>query len=322
MHSFKEISSLFAQYLEAGDPFPKAPNNLYDPCRYLLQAGGKRIRPAVCLMANELFGPIAADAYHVAMAVELFHNFTLIHDDIMDRAPLRRGMPTVHMKYGATAAILSGDVMNIFAYRYLDRLTPEKMPSILKIFNRTAIQVCEGQQWDMDFEKKNEVTIHEYLKMIELKTAVLLACSLQSGALLAGAEEEDQQYLYEFGLALGLAFQLQDDYLDTFGAEALIGKQPGGDIIANKKTILLINCQEVVGINDRLVLEQQLQGSAENKVKVITDMYLNNGVDKYCQNLVNQYSVKSFDYLDKVKAPAVRKQPLKDLAMLLLNRDK
>lgn len=321
MHHFKEVSALFSDYLQAHDPFPQAPDDLYAPCRYLLYAGGKRVRPALCLMANEMFGDIRADAYHVAMAVELFHNFTLIHDDIMDKAPLRRGMPTVHIRYGTTAAILSGDVMNIFAYRCLDHVSSAYLPVVLQLFNRTAIEVCEGQQWDMNYEKKDQVTIDEYLKMIELKTAVLLACSLQTGALLADAPIEDQLHLYEFGRCLGLAFQLQDDYLDTFGAASAIGKQPGGDILANKKTALLIKCQEIANDNESDLLRRHLTGNAPDKVEVITNMYLKNGVDSFCKELINQYSMQSYDHLEKVQVPAVQKQALKDLAGYLLDRN-
>jgi len=321
MHSFKEVSTLFTAHIDAHDIFPKIPENLYEPCRYLLKAGGKRVRPALCLMANELFGDIKQDAYHVAMAVELFHNFTLIHDDIMDQSPLRRGMPTVHVKFGTTAAILSGDVMNIFAFRCLDSVSATHLPAVLQLFNQTAIAVCEGQQWDMDFEQKEEVGMKDYLNMIELKTAVLLACSLQSGALLGGAGSQDQQHLYEFGRCLGLAFQLQDDYLDTFGDEAVIGKTPGGDIRANKKTALFIKCREQLNQEQLSQFNDLLKEEGDHKVAAVKTWYQQQGVDQYCSELISQYSLKSFDHLDKVSVAEDKKQALKDLAIYLLHRN-
>ena len=206
--------------------------------------GGKRIRPILCLMGNELFDTINPDAYTVATAIELFHNFTLIHDDIMDKAPLRRGMQTVHEKYGEPTALLSGDVMLVVAYDYLNKIKSNHIHKIIQLFNKTAKQVCEGQQLDMDFEKQETVHLSDYLKMIELKTSVLLAASLQLGAILGGAQEGNQRHLYEFGKNLGMAFQVQDDYLDAFGDPEKFGKQVGGDIMSNKKTFLMIHAME------------------------------------------------------------------------------
>lgn len=321
MRTFQEISLLFEQYLKASLPFPGNQENLYEPCRYLLDAGGKRIRPALCLMAGELFGGINEDSYHAAMAVELFHNFTLIHDDIMDKAPLRRGKPTVHAKYGLTTGILSGDVMGIFSYHCLGKVNMEYLPKVFGIFNKTAIEVCEGQQWDMDFEVKEEVAIEEYLKMIELKTSVLLAASLQIGAIVAGASDEDAWHLYEFGKNMGIAFQLQDDYLDTFGTEEKIGKKPGGDIRANKKTFLMLKMRELAGSNESMTMvEDLLRGDEEERVEGIRRLYVDLGIDSHSKYIINQYSEESFKHLDKINLPEEKKGPLRNLASWLLNR--
>jgi len=320
MHTFQEISRLFEQHLSASLPFPSEQENLYEPCRYLLHAGGKRIRPSLCLMAGELFGDIAEDHFHAAMAIELFHNFTLIHDDIMDKAPLRRGKPTVHAKYGLTTGILSGDVMGIFAYHCLGRIRPRYLPEVLSLFNRTAIEVCEGQQWDMDFEQKKEVGIDEYLKMIELKTSVLLAASLWIGAVIAGASAEDAGHLYEFGKNMGIAFQLQDDYLDTFGSEEQTGKKPGGDIRANKKTFLMLKTQELAGSGERTILEGLMAAGDEEKVAGIRRIYQELNVDNINKDIISQYSEVSFSHLDKIDLPEERKQPLRELASWLLHR--
>lgn len=322
MQTFQEISLLFEQYLKTSLPFPESTQgNLYDPCRYLLDAGGKRIRPALCLMAAGLFGEMNEDAYHAAMAVELFHNFTLIHDDIMDKAPLRRGKPTVHARYGLTAGILSGDVMGIFSYHCLSRIRPEYLKQVFTVFNKTAIEVCEGQQWDMDFEERDSVTIEEYLKMIELKTSVLLAASLQIGAIVAGASDEDALHLYEFGKNMGIAFQLQDDYLDTFGTEEKIGKKPGGDIRANKKTFLMLKMKEVAGNDDTVTLvDELLQAPEEERVEGVRKLYLDLQIDAFSRDIINHYSDHSFGRLDKISLPEAQKQPLRDLASWLLNR--
>lgn len=301
-------------------PFPENQESLYEPCRYLLEAGGKRIRPALCLMAAEMFNGINQDAYNAAMAVELFHNFTLIHDDIMDKAPLRRGKLAVHEKYGLTTGILSGDVMGIFSYHCLGKVDPVYLPRVFTIFNKIAIEVCEGQQWDMDFEIKDEVTIDEYLKMIELKTSVLLAGSLKMGAILSGASEEDAHHLYEFGKNLGIAFQLQDDYLDTFGSEEKIGKKPGGDIRANKKTFLMLKSRELANEGALMNIDELIQKEEDEKVEGIRKIYLDLNIDKHSKDIINQFSEQSFDHLEKINLPEEKKLPLKQLALWLLNR--
>lgn len=321
MKTFQEISALFEQYLKASLPFPDDRENLYEPCRYLLEAGGKRIRPALCLLAGDLFDNINDDSYHAGMAVELFHNFTLIHDDIMDKAPLRRGKPTIHAKYGLTTGILSGDIMGIFAYQCLSKVKERHLKEVFTIFNKTAIEVCEGQQMDMDFETQEQVTIAEYLQMIEFKTSVLLAASLQIGAIVAGAAPQDAWHLYEFGKNMGIAFQLQDDYLDTFGTEELIGKKPGGDIRSNKKTFLMLKLKELVENNGEVsVIESALTKNDEEKFEEVRQLYTSLNVDGYSREIINQYSDYSFEHLDKVAIAEEKKQPLRELASWLLNR--
>ena len=238
MYSFKELVVQFSEQF-ASAHFDKEPATLYDPCNYFLTIGGKRIRPILCLMGNELFNEIDKDAYHLATAIELFHNFTLIHDDIMDAAALRRGMETIHTKYNNSTAILAGDVMMIKSYEYINKMNGPYLQKILRIFNTTAKEVCEGQQLDMDFEQKEWVSLDQYIHMITLKTSVLLAASLEMGAIIGGASEGNCKHLYEFGKNLGIAFQIQDDYLDAFGDPEKFGKEVGGDIRQNKKTFLL-----------------------------------------------------------------------------------
>jgi geranylgeranyl diphosphate synthase, type II len=247
MHQFEALQQQFESHFSRRH-FPESPSSLYDPCEYFLGLGGKRIRPVLCLMGNEMFDDILEDAFHVATAIELFHNFSLVHDDIMDKAPLRRGKPTVHSLYGEPTALLGGDVMLVVAYEHLNKVDGRYMRRIIHLFNQTAKEVCEGQQLDMDFEKINELSLEEYIRMISLKTSVLLAASLRMGAILGGAGEGNQQHLYEFGRNLGIAFQVQDDYLDAFGDPEKFGKQVGGDIIANKKTFLMIHALETANI--------------------------------------------------------------------------
>src|SRR6201996_8630932 len=265
MHSFEDLSQEFLSRFSK-DHFPAEPATLYAPANYFLGLGGKRIRPVLCLMGNELFDVIHDDAYHAATAIELFHNFTLIHDDIMDRAPLRRGMQTVHEKYGTSTAILSGDVMMVVGYEYISRIQSPHIRRILQLYNQTAIKVCEGQQLDMDFESREQVEMDEYLHMIELKTSVLLAASLQIGSILGGAGLNNQQTIYQFGKNLGLAFQIQDDYLDCYGDATKFGKQVGGDIVTGKKTFLLIKTLEVATETQRREIKELEQAPAEEKI--------------------------------------------------------
>lgn len=320
MQDFKDIVAQFENRLRGQSPFPPEPYNLYEPCRYLLSLGAKRVRPALCVMGNELFADIKEDAWHAATAIELFHNFTLVHDDIMDKAPLRRGHATIHAKYGLTAGILSGDVMCIEAYVQLAKLG-NHLPELLTLFNTTAIEVCEGQQLDMDFEQRDDVSIDEYIRMIALKTSVLVACSLKMGAVVGGASREDADKLYEFGKNVGIAFQLQDDYLDAFGDTAKLGKQNGGDIMANKKTFLLLKAKELAGpktgeLNELMVAEE------DAKVRGVLSLYKETGADELCREAVEQYSEKAFCCLEEIDAPADRKEPLRKLASYLLQREK
>lgn len=320
MHSFEELLKQFTEKFEIRH-FPESPSTLYDPAHYFLGLGGKRIRPVTCLMGNELFSDIHPDAFEAGAAIELFHNFTLIHDDIMDKAPLRRGKPTVHALYGESTALLSGDVMMVAAYDHLNRINSEYLHKILHLFNRTAREVCEGQQLDMDFEKRDTVSLAEYLEMIQLKTSVLLAASLQMGAVIGGAGEGNQNHLYEFGRNLGIAFQVQDDYLDAFGDPEKFGKQVGGDILANKKTFLAIRAMEMASPADKDELTRLMQENPSDKVERVLAIFRSCGVDDWALQLKQQYLDAALDHLEKIAVLSSRKGPLKELAAFLIQRD-
>jgi len=320
MNSFSHLLQQFNQHF-ALPHFPTTPSTLYEPNNYFLTIGGKRVRPVMCLMANELFSDIHNDAWQVATAIELFHNFTLIHDDIMDKASLRRGMETVHHKYGENTAILSGDVMLIVAYEYLNKIDKLHLHHILQIFNKTAKEVCEGQQLDMDFEKSTSVSLQDYIKMIELKTSVLLAASLEMGALLGGASEGNRRHLYEFGRNLGIAFQIQDDYLDAFGDPTKFGKDVGGDIKQNKKTFLLIHALEVANNTQKATLETLLNSNAANKVAEVLAIYKDCKVDEWAKKLKDTYLEIALKHLDDTAVVGIRKKPLQELANFLIQRD-
>lgn len=327
MQSFTDLSKLFEEQFNKRH-FPKEPQNLYDASQYILKIGGKRVRPVCVLMGNELFDDIDPDAFEVATAIELFHNFSLIHDDIMDKAPLRRGMETVHTKYGDATALLAGDVMLVAAYDYINKIKPNHLQRIISIFNKTAKEVCEGQQLDMDFEKKDTVSFEEYEHMITLKTSVLMAASLQIGAILGGAGTGNQQHLYEFGKKLGIAFQLQDDYLDAFGDPEKFGKQPGGDIIANKKTFLMIHAMDVASETQKNLLIELMNRSTVdetdkvNKIKTIIQIFKNCKVDEWAEALKEKYFAEAMKHLDEIAVLSARKKELEVLAMYLLQRDK
>lgn len=321
MHSFVDLSSRFEHHFANGF-FPKSPDSLYAPCEYFLKLGGKRIRPVLCLMGNELFDEIHPDAFHLAAAIELFHNFSLIHDDIMDKAPLRRGKPTLHSLHGESTALLAGDVMLVVAYEQINKIESTYTKEILRLFNKTAKEVCEGQQMDMDFEKMDGLTLNEYLHMIELKTSVLLAASLQMGAILGGGGEGNQLHLYEFGRNLGIAFQIQDDYLDAFGDPKKFGKQVGGDIMSNKKTFLLIHALESASLNQQNELRRLLSENSEDKVEKVLEIFRSSGIDKWAMELKEQYMKKAFIHLDDIAVTQVRKKPLLELAHYLMERDK
>lgn len=319
MQSFPELLSAVETRLQQGKLFAQQPQNLYEPCTYLLGLGGKRIRPVLCLMAAELFDKIPEDAWSAAMGIELFHNFTLIHDDIMDKAPLRRGQPTIHHKYGLTAGILSGDVMCIAAYRQIAAVRSQLAP-VLQLFNQVAIEICEGQQLDMDFETRNDVSVDDYLGMIALKTSVLVAASLKIGALIGGATEGASNKLYAFGKNLGLAFQLQDDYLDAFGDSQATGKQAGGDILANKKTYLHLYAQANVSSAQAQKMQALISEGGPDKVNGMLAIFRETGADKACREAVEMYSGRAFSCLEEVAVLSKRKEPLHALAQSLLQR--
>src|SRR6185437_6006498 len=309
MQSFEELSAAFAARFNTRH-FPLYPDSLYDPADYFLELGGKRIRPVLCLMGNELFGPIEDDAWDMATALELFHNFTLIHDDIMDKAPLRRGKPTVHAKYGGSTAILSGDVTMVVSYDYIRRVRSPHIRRILQLFNQTAMKVCEGQQLDMDYETQQQVTMKAYLTMIELKTSVLLACCLQVGAIIGGAGLGNQDILYEFGRNLGLAFQVQDDYLDCYGDAEKFGKQVGGDILADKKPFLLIKTMEVASPAQRRKVGELRSAAPADKIAGMLEVYRSCGVDAWARELKEQYHAAACESLEDVAVLSSRKAPL------------
>lgn len=320
MKSFTEVSSLFEEKCNRRH-FPDEPAKLYQAAQYMLGIGGKRIRPACVLMTNELFAPINEDSYHVAMAVELFHNFTLVHDDIMDNAPIRRGLQTVHAKFGESTAILAGDVLFAQAYDYLMRINPAYLQPVLRIFTKTAKEVCEGQQLDMDFEEKTGIRMEEYVQMITLKTSVLLAASMQLGAILGGAGAGNQDQLYEFGKYLGIAFQVQDDYLDTFGDPEKFGKQIGGDILCNKKTFLWLHAMEVATHTQKEQLLAFTKNEEPNKVEKVTAIYKMCGVDAWATSLKKKYLEKALFHLDEVAVQKVHKQELHKMALYLMQRE-
>lgn len=320
MHTFEELSDQFAKHFSK-EHFPTEPPTLYDPNRYFLGLGGKRIRPVLCLMGNELFGGIHKDAWHVANAIELFHNFTLIHDDIMDAAPLRRGMPTMHEKYGRSTALLAGDVMFIVAYDYFNKISGNYLSAIISIANKMAKEVCEGQQLDMDFEKRDAVSFDEYIHMINLKTSVLLGASLKMGSVINGASEKDQHELYEFGRKLGLAFQVQDDYLDAFGNPEKFGKQLGGDIKANKKTFLLIHALETVSPSQKNELNELFFSNDDNKVSEVLSLFKGAKVDEWAMQLKEKYLLQALAHLDSISIQNERKEPLRKLAYFLIERE-
>lgn len=317
----KQYSERIEQALQ-GLSGPAEPRELYEPIRYMLSLGGKRLRPVLTLLGYELFREDSEKALPAALAVEVFHNFSLVHDDIMDNAPLRRGQPTVYKKWNSNIAILSGDVMLVQAYQLLAKLDPKVLPEALQLFNHTAILVCEGQQRDMNFEQRSSVSMDEYLQMIEEKTAVLLGAALQLGAIAAEASSADAKALYDFGKNIGVAFQLQDDYLDAFGDPEKFGKQVGGDILSNKKTWLLIQALEKAKGADAQTLQVNLQHTNPDSHKVlwVVDLYRRLGIVEEIQEAIQHYSHKAISQLEKVQAAPAAKAMLVQLAEGLLVR--
>ncbi len=312
-----EIESRSKQMLELH------PVELYEPIHYSLEMGGKRLRPVLLLLAYNLFSEDVMPALPAAIAIEVFHNFTLLHDDIMDKAAVRRNRPTVHIKYSENSAILSGDAMAFQAYKYLVECKSQQLVEALDLFTTTAIEVCEGQQFDMDFEHRLDVREAEYLEMIRLKTAVLLACSLKAGAILANASSEQASQLYKFGINLGLSFQLQDDLLDTFGDQLTFGKKIGGDILANKKTFLLINVLQNGSAEQGAELLEWIGKTdydPEEKIAAVTKIYRQIGVKQLAEEKVDSYFQKAISSLDTIQLEDVVKQPLLELANKMLIR--
>ncbi len=320
MHDFKELVAEFGTRFGVAQ-FPAAPASLYEPGEYFLSIGGKRIRPILCVLGNELFSDITEDAWSLATAIELFHNFTLIHDDMMDAAALRRGMQTVHTKYGDNTALLTGDVMLIRAYEKLQTINPAYLPKILSLFNTTAREVCEGQKLDMDFEKMPSVTLDAYIHMITLKTSVLLAASLEMGAILGGATPGNCKHLYDFGKNLGIAFQIQDDYLDAFGDPEKFGKEVGGDIRQNKKTFLLLHALEVATPDQRAKLDALLATNGPEKVPQVLELFKACNVDAWAIELKEKYLQMALANLEDIAVTSTRKSALLSLANYLMQRE-
>lgn len=321
MHSFQQLGEKFLAQFNTTH-FPAQPQNLYEPCQYFLQIGGKRIRPVLCLLGNELFDDIKQDAFEVATAIELFHNFTLIHDDMMDAASLRRGMPTVHTKYNSNIALLSGDVMLIKAYDYLNKIDTAYQAKIIRLFNTVATQVCEGQQLDMDFEHKKNVLLDEYIHMISLKTSVLLAGALQMGAIIGGASQNNCNHIYQFGLNLGIAFQIQDDYLDAFGDPEKFGKEVGGDIKQNKKTFLYLYALQVANEQQKANMQSLITNDTANKVERMLAIFKDCNVHIWANEQKEKYYNQAMESLENIAVVSNRKQALKELAAFLIQREK
>ena len=322
MHSIYQYQQYISDYLESQYE-TKEPRNLYEPIHYILKLGGKRMRPVLTLMSAEVFDADYKFALPAALAVEVFHNFSLVHDDIMDDAPLRRGNETVHEKWNTNTAILSGDAMLILAYQYFEKYKTDVFRDLAKLFSKTALEVCEGQQWDVDFETRDDVTIPEYLKMIEYKTAVLVAAAMKMGAIVAETSQENADLIYNFGLNLGLAFQLQDDYLDAFGNPETFGKQVGGDIIENKKTYLYLKAIEFASPTQK---EQLLHlfsihpNDNVEKIASVKEIFNETGASKATQQAILEYTLIAFETLQKLHIDNEKKDMLHSFGENLMGR--
>ena len=317
-----EILKLVNDYLD-NLPYDRKPASLYEPVRYVLSMGGKRIRPVLMLLAYNMFKDDPEHILMPACALETYHNYTLLHDDLMDNADLRRGHQTVHRKWDANTAILSGDSMLVLAYQRMAQCDAEKMPEVLALFTETALEIGEGQQYDMDFEQRNDVTEEEYIEMIRLKTSVLLACAMKIGAILAGASKEDADNAYRFGEKIGLAFQLQDDYLDVYGDTRVFGKAIGGDITSNKKTYMLINAFNRANQQQRSELERWISAKEFDrgeKIAAVTQLYNEIGVDRLAQEKINFYFEESRKYLAAIGVADERKAELTAYAQRMMKR--
>lgn len=313
----------FIAYLEDNLP-KKEPRHLYEPIEYILRLGGKRLRPILVLMSADIFGKSHTQAMDAALAIEIFHNFSLVHDDIMDDAPLRRGQQTVHEKWNINTGILSGDAMLINAYQLFENYPPQHFKPLAQLFTKTAIEVCEGQQYDVDFEEREDVTIPEYLKMIEYKTAVLVGAALKMGAIVSDASEDMQDKIYEFGRLLGIAFQIQDDFLDTFGDQAIFGKQIGGDIIENKKTFLYLKALELADENSAEQLKHLYTISPEktkNKIETAQQIFEDSGAKAATTQAIKTYTEEAFQHLEQLEVSKEGKDFLIQFGTNLMNRE-
>jgi len=319
MQNLEQLQLLIEQELREIN-YPNSPKQLYQPIEYVLGLGGKRMRPILVLMAHQLFNDDLTKAISPALAIEVFHNFTLLHDDIMDKAPLRRGKQPVHEKWNNNVAILSGDTMLVQAYQLMCNVDKDVLKEILDAFNKAAIQVCEGQQWDMDFETQSDVSISDYLKMIEYKTAVLLAAALQIGGITGGASLKEQNHLYEFGQNLGIAFQLKDDLLDVFGNPDAFGKQVGGDIRANKKTFLYLKALALANKNQHADLIDYFSATevVEDKVEAVKSIFSALNIHNITSELMKAYHAKAMRHLDAIDSQ--NKEPFLDFSAMLLDR--
>ncbi len=320
MRTYQQLYDIFINHIHKAH-YGINPKELYEPIHYMMELGGKRLRPILTLMSCNIFQTEIDKALHAAHAIEVFHNFTLIHDDIMDNAPLRRGKETVYKKWNLPIAILSGDLMMIKATQLLCKTEYNKLPLLLEIFNQTAIEVCEGQQIDMNFETQPNVSHTEYIEMIKLKTAVLLGCSLQIGALIGGASEADAQHLYEFGKNIGIAFQIQDDILDSFGEGDAVGKKIGGDIAANKKTLLLIELLACVNKDDKILIEDTYKNkSEEEKIETVLHLYGKYMIHDFAEKQKQAYFDLAFEHLNQLQTEPSKLAILTETAHNLMSR--
>ncbi len=317
----EEYQEIVSKALEEFSFKELEPRQLYEPCDYIISIGGKRLRPIIVMLGSYVFDGKLEDVLKPALAIEFFHNFSLMHDDIMDAAPLRRGKETVHIKYDTNIGILSGDAMLVKAYQMFEDLPAEKFKVVTRLFSKTAAELCEGQQYDMNFETQNKVSYEEYINMITLKTGVMMGASLQIGALIANADEDDSQNLYEFGKNLGIAFQLKDDYLDVFGQQDF-GKIHAGDVFENKKTILFIKALEIANTKeaDELKFWYSMKTDNVDKVYAVEKIFRKLKVDHSIMDLISEYTHKSMEYLDKVRVTEEKKSQLRELASSLIER--
>lgn len=323
MQTSKEILKKINDFIDQL-PYERKPQSLYDPVKYVLSIGGKRVRPVLMLLAYNMYKEDPERILMPACALETYHNYTLLHDDLMDNADVRRGVPTVHRKWDANTAILSGDSMLVLAYHRMLQCDADKQSEVMSLFTETALEIGEGQQYDMEFENRNDVTEAEYIEMIRLKTSVLLACALKIGAILAGASSEDADNLYKFGEQIGLAFQLQDDLLDVYGDPKVFGKAVGGDITCNKKTYMLINAFQRANDKQRAELERWVTAKdfdRNEKVAAVTDIYNQIGIRQICEEKINYYFEESKKYLAKVNVADERKQILRQYTAEMMKRE-